>query len=157
VSLAVGVILFEAGLKLSLSEVAIGIHRVVERLVSIGAIVTGLAIAATVTLLFSGVSNGVALLIGAILIVSGPTVVLPLLSFIRPQREVRALLKWEGVLIDPIGAIVGVLVFQALNTGGAHHGWRPGEFFGSLAVGALVGIGGAALLYGLLREVHLNQ
>src|SRR5262249_50926717 len=90
VSLAVGVILFEAGLKLSLSEVAIGIHRVVERLVSIGAIVTGVATAVTVALLFAGVSNGVALLIGAILIVSGPTVVLPLLSFVRPQREVRS-------------------------------------------------------------------
>ncbi|PWU22295.1 MAG: sodium:proton exchanger [Candidatus Rokuibacteriota bacterium] len=157
VSLAVGVILFEAGLRLSLGEVAVGIHRVVERLVTIGAIVTGLAVAATVTLLFSGVSNGIALLIGVILVVSGPTVVLPLLSFIRPKREVRALLKWEGVLIDPIGAIAGVLVFQAVDSSGAHHGWRPGEFLGSVAVGALVGVAGAAVLYGLLREVHLNQ
>src|SRR5262245_42082070 len=134
VSLAVGVILFEAGLRLWLAEIEVGIHRVVERLVTIGAVVTALAIAVTVALLFAGMSNGVALLIGVILVVSGPTVVLPLLSFIRPKREVRSLLKWEGVLIDPIGAIGGVLVFQAVNTGGALHGWHPGEFLASVAI-----------------------
>ena len=53
-------------------------------------------------------SNGVAFQIGAILVVSGPTVVLPLLAFIRPARAVRSALKWEGVLVDPVGALFGV-------------------------------------------------
>ena len=60
--------------------------------------------------------TGVAVLIGAILVVSGPTVVLPLLGFIRPAREVRTLLKWEGVLVDPVGAVIGVLVFQGVQS-----------------------------------------
>ena len=50
------------------------------------------------------------MLVGAILVVAGPTVTLPLLAFVRPAREVRALLTWEGVLIDPFGAVLGVLV-----------------------------------------------
>jgi hypothetical protein len=77
----------------------------------------------------------VALLIGAILVVSGPTVVLPLLAFVRPQHEVRSLLTWEGVLVDPLGALLGVLVFHAAATGDA---WRPGEMLLSIAVGLLV-------------------
>ena len=59
----------------------------------------------------------VPLLIGAILVVSGPTVVLPLLAYIRPLRDVRSVLKWEGVLVDPLGALLGVVVFQIARTG----------------------------------------
>jgi NhaP-type Na+/H+ or K+/H+ antiporter len=157
VSIAVGVILFEAGLRLSLHEVNRRIHSVVARLVTLGVIVTWLAIAGTVALLFGGMNGGVALLIGAILVVSGPTVVLPLLAFIRPTGEVRSLLKWEGVLVDPIGAILGVLVFlgvQSASDGGAR--WHPGELLLSVGTGALIGAVGAAILVLLLREVMAN-
>src|SRR5690242_12769090 len=85
VSIAVGVILFEAGLRLSLGEVVPGVRKPVVRLVFGGALVTWLAITVTVALLYDGMDHGVALLIGAILVVSGPTVVLPLLAFIRPK------------------------------------------------------------------------
>lgn len=149
VSLAVGIILFEAGLRLSFSEVALGTHRVVARLVAVGIPVTALGIAATVGLLFSDMDSGVAALIGAILVVSGPTVVLPLLAFIRPMRDVRSLLKWEGVLVDPLGALVGVAVFTSVQSGG----WQPGDMAVSLATGAAVGVLGATLLWLLLREV----
>src|SRR5262249_21750277 len=108
VSIAVGVILFEAGLRLSLDEVeSSGVRNVVARLVIGGAAITWLAITATVALLYNGMDTGAAFLIGAILVVSGPTVVLPLLAFIRPAGSVRALLKWEGTLVDPIGALLG--------------------------------------------------
>jgi NhaP-type Na+/H+ or K+/H+ antiporter len=158
VSIAVGVILFEAGLRLSLHEVNRRIHSVVARLVTLGVIVTWLAIAGTVALLFGGMNGGVALLIGAILVVSGPTVVLPLLAFIRPTGDVRSLLKWEGVLVDPIGAILGVLVFlgvQSASDGGAR--WHPGELLLSVGTGALIGAIGAAILVLLLREVMANS
>ena len=158
VSLAVGVILFEAGLRLSLDELAVGAHRVVVRLVGVGVVVTGVCVTVAVALLFDGVSYGVALLIGVILVVSGPTVVLPLLAFIRPTREVRSLLKWEGVLVDPIGALLGVLAFELVSSGTpGGSSWRPGEFLLSIGVGALVGVSGALLLWVLLREVHLNE
>src|SRR5262249_7863132 len=110
VSIAVGLILFEAGLTLSLDEVPSAVRKVVARLVVGGAALTWLAITATVALLYDGTDRGVSFLVGAILVVSGPTVVLPLLAFIRPTGPVRTLLKWEGTLVDPIGALLGVLV-----------------------------------------------
>ena len=151
VTIAVGVILFEAGLRLSFEEVVPGVRKVVVRLVFGGALLTWLAVAATVALLYDGMAHGVALLIGAILVVSGPTVVLPLLAFIRPTGDVRSLLKWEATLIDPIGALLGVLVFTAVKSG---TGWRPGEMLADLAVGGLVALVAAPTLWLLLREVQ---
>jgi NhaP-type Na+/H+ or K+/H+ antiporter len=156
VSIAVGVILFEAGLRLSFREIAAGIRSVVTRLVAIGVLVSWIGIAVTAALLYGDMDRGVALLIGAILVVSGPTVVLPLLAFIRPSPEVRSLLKWEGVLIDPVGALLGVVVFHGVRSGGASSGWRPGEMLLSIGVGALVGAAGAAVLWTLLGEIHRN-
>ena len=152
VSLAVGVILFEAGLRLSFGEIAVGAHKVVMRLVIVGVVVTCACVAVTTAVLFGGMNHGVALQIGAILVVSGPTVVLPLLAFIRPARGVRSVLKWEGVLVDPVGALLGVLVFHFVSSG-----WSPGEFLLSFAVGMTVGLAGAGVLWLVLREVHLNE
>jgi NhaP-type Na+/H+ or K+/H+ antiporter len=153
VSIAVGVILFEAGLRLSFDEVAPVVRKAVIRLVVGGTALTWLAITATVALLYSDMDGGAALLIGAILVVSGPTVVLPLLAFIRPTGAVRALLKWEGTLVDPIGALLGVVVFVAVGSG---KGWRPGAMLLDLGVGAVVAAIGAPALWLLLREVHRN-
>ena len=150
VSLAVGIILFEAGLRLSFAS-SRSARTVVMRLVVVGVVVTCAGVAVTFGLLLAGMSNGVAFQVGAILVVSGPTVVLPLLAFIRPARAVRSALKWEGVLVDPVGALLGVAVFHLVSSG-----WEPGEFLLSSVVGAAVGTAGAALL-GVLREVHLNQ
>src|SRR5262245_2747636 len=151
VSIAVGVILFEAGLRLSLGEVVPAVRKVVVRLVIGGALITWLAIAATVVLLYEGIDRGVALLIGAILVVSGPTVVLPLLAFIRPAHDVRVVLKWEGTLVDPIGALLGVLVFSAVKSG---RDWQPKTIALDVCTGALVALVAAPVLWLLLRQVH---
>jgi NhaP-type Na+/H+ or K+/H+ antiporter len=151
VSIAVGVILFEAGLRLSFEEVVPAVRKAVVRLVAGGALLTWLAITATVTLLYDDMDRGVAFLIGAILVVSGPTVVLPLLAFIRPTPEVRSLLKWEGTLVDPIGALLGVIVFAGVSSG---TGWQPGAMVIDLGVGALVATVGAPALWLLLREAQ---
>jgi NhaP-type Na+/H+ or K+/H+ antiporter len=153
VSVAVGVILFEAGLRLSFRDVTPRVRPVVVRLVSLGVVGTWLGLSAGVALFFGGLGTGVQFLIGAILVVSGPTVVLPLLSYIRPARDVRSVLKWEGVLIDPLGALLSVGVFQVVRTSGSS-GWRPGELLVNLLVGALVGAIGAGLLWLLLRQVQ---
>lgn len=153
VSVAVGVILFEAGLRLSFRDVIPRVRSVVVRLVSLGVLVTWLALSGAVALFFGGLGIGVQFLIGAILVVSGPTVVLPLLSYIRPARDVRSVLKWEGVLIDPLGALLSVGVFQVVRTGGAS-GWRPGELLVNVLVGSLVGAAGAGLSWLLLRQVQ---
>ena len=151
VAVAVGVILFEAGLRLSFEEVVPDVRRAVLGLITAGVLLTWLAITATVLLLFDDVERGAAFLIGAILVVSGPTVVLPLLAFIRPARDVRSLLKWEGTLVDPVGALLGVLVFTVVSSG---KGWRPGTMLIDLGVGAVVAAIAAPALWLLLREAH---
>jgi NhaP-type Na+/H+ or K+/H+ antiporter len=150
VSVSVGVILFEAGLRLSFRDITPRVRPVVVRLVTIGALLTWLGVSGAVALFFSGLGSGVPFLIGAILVVSGPTVVLPLLAYIRPTPDVRSVLKWEGVLIDPLGALLAVTVFAVVRTGS----WQPGAMLISLAVGALVGGIGAALLWLLLTRVQ---
>ena len=150
VSLGVGLILFEAGLRLRLDEVRGRARRVVERLVVVGPLVTAVGVALAVKLLF-GLGWGVSAVLGAILVVSGPTVVLPLLAFVRPTDRVRSVLKWEGVLIDPLGALLGVLAFQVVL---ASPGYDPGEMALSIGTGLLVGAGGAAVLWLLLRSLQ---
>ena len=99
VSLAVGLILFEAGLRLSIRGIAGDVRRTVGLLVTLGVLVTWAGIWGATALLFDDLGDLVPLLIGAVLGVSGPTVVLPLLAFVRPARNVRSLLMWEGVLV----------------------------------------------------------
>ena len=59
----------------------------------------------------------IALLMGAIVVVSGPTVVNPLLTLVRPKTRVRNVLQWESTLLDPIGALAAVIVFEAIKAG----------------------------------------
>jgi len=154
VSLGVGLILFEAGLRLRLHELRDGIHGVVARLISIGTIVTLAAITVSVKLLF-GLDWGVAVVLGAILVVSGPTVVLPLLAFVRPTDRARSVLKWEGTLIDPIGALLGVLAFHAVQAGaGTGAAFEPGGLALSLLTGLAVGAVGAGILWLLLEHLE---
>ena len=78
----------------------------------------------------------VALVLGAVLVVSGPTVVGPLLDFIRPSKKVNLVLKWEGTLADPIGATLGVVVFNAVLAG---QGAKAGQFLLNIAVASASG------------------
>jgi NhaP-type Na+/H+ or K+/H+ antiporter len=106
----------------------------------------------TVIALF-GYDANVAIVIAAILLVSGPTVVLPLLAFVRPTARLSAVLKWEAILIDPIGALIAVAIFGAVLTGGGHgrvvfHGV---PLVTSLAIGVGCGVLAAAVLVRLLQ------
>jgi NhaP-type Na+/H+ or K+/H+ antiporter len=152
VSLGVGLILFEAGLRLDLSELERAMRTVVWRLVGVGAIVTLVCVSLAARYVI-GLEWGVAAVLGAILVVSGPTVVLPLLAFIRPSDRVRAVLKWEGTLIDPLGALLGVIALHAVLQGAI--GEKPfhfGVLLSSIAVGIGVGLAAAFLLAVLLRQ-----
>ncbi len=116
--------------------------------------VTAIAVTAVVRVVFD-LDLGVAAVLGAILVVSGPTVVLPLLDFVRPAEQVRSTLKWEGVLIDPIGALLGVLIFSVVSAqGSGTSGYHPGELISSLAVGAAVGLAGAASMSAILGHLQ---
>lgn len=113
VSLAAAVVLFEGGLTASLDEFR-SVAASVRRLILIGIPVTWCVLSVTAHLAL-GLSPEVSLLLGAILVVTGPTVIGPLLRHAKPEARVSSVLKLEGIINDPIGAILAVLVFQGIR------------------------------------------
>ncbi len=146
VSLAVAVILLEGGLTLKLSELRTS-GRAVWQLCSLGACVSW-ALTAVAAWAILGLEGRLATLLGAVLVVTGPTVVIPLLRHVRPSRRVGSVLKWEGIVIDPVGAVLAVLVFEHFFAvaEGVHPGRPVVELAQTLSVGVLGGAGGAWLL-----------
>lgn len=145
VTLAVGVILFEGALTLRFRDVR-ELGRPVLRLCSVTVVITWALI--TLAAWLVGFEWEIALLVGAILVVTGPTVISPILRTMRPARRIASLLKWEGIVVDPIGAVLAVLVFQGVLLG------RGGDAFptllGNLALTLLVaGVLGLGLGIGL--------
>lgn len=118
VSLAVGIILFEGGLTLDLKGYLEG-SRVIKRLLTVGVLITWAGASAAVYV-FLDVSVAAALLAGSLVIVTGPTVIVPLLKRIRVLPRLHHILHWEGVLIDAIGVFIALLCFEwvTANAGG---------------------------------------
>jgi len=112
ISLSVAVILFEGSLTLRRDEIK-GHGDVVRNLVTFGVFVTW-GVVAIVTHWVIGVAWQLAFLFGAIMTVTGPTVIMPMLQAVRPNRTISNILRWEGILIDPVGAILAVLTFQVV-------------------------------------------
>lgn len=110
VSLSVAVILFEGGLSLRVDELR-NVGRVVRNLLTIGVAVTWILASAAAHFL-AGLDVSPAVILGALLTVTGPTVILPMLRHIRPRGRVASILRWEGIAVDPIGALLAVLVFE---------------------------------------------
>jgi transposase len=157
VSLAVAVILYDAGLGLDLARLKGHIRRVVVRLLWIGVLITWL-LAALLAVPLLGMSRPAAVMIGAILVVSGPTVVGPLLSFVLPKDRLRHILIWAGSLTDPVGGVLGALVFHAVSASAKHRfASGAGGFLVSVGVGVAGGVIGAALLWVLFRVLRLGE
>ncbi|MGB5316556.1 MAG: sodium:proton antiporter, partial [Robiginitalea sp.] len=115
VSLAISIVLFEGGLTLKRSEIR-NVGPMITKLITLGSAVTffGAGIAAHFIFDFSW---QISFLFSALIIVTGPTVITPILRNIPLKKDVSAILKWEGILIDPIGALVAVLVFEFISVG----------------------------------------
>jgi NhaP-type Na+/H+ or K+/H+ antiporter len=153
VSLAVALILFEGGLSLSVKEFR-AVGGLVARLVTVGMLVTwGLSLLAARWLL--GLDWPMAILLGAILVVSGPTVVGPLLHHIRPAGVTGPALKWEGIVIDPVGAVLAVLVFETMISGQSTWSAIATNLGLTVATGALLGVAGAAAMVLMLKREWL--
>lgn len=146
--LAVGLLLFEAGMGLEARRLPPGPRRAVIGLCSIGLVVTWMLAALSAHLIF-GLDEHVALLVGATLSVSGPTVIGPLLRFSRATDPSAAVLRWESVFIDPIGVTVAVLVFEAAERGGPNVVWRV---IAIAAAGLGIGTACALLLVAVFRR-----
>jgi NhaP-type Na+/H+ or K+/H+ antiporter len=157
VSLSVAVILYDAGLSLDLRKLVGHTRQVVIRLIVLGVIVT-VALAGWLAAVLLGMSAGAACVTGVILVVSGPTVVGPLLSFVRPVERVQRILVWEGSLIDPVGGILGALAFHGV-VASTHHapGERVEQFLLSIGIGVAGGAAGALVLWLLLRRLRLGE
>lgn len=114
VSLSIGIILFEGGLTLKRSEIK-GVGPAIGKLISLGSAITfiGAGLAAKFIL---NVPWSIAFLFSALIIVTGPTVIAPILRNIPLKKNISTVLKWEGILIDPVGALVAVLVFEFIRT-----------------------------------------
>ncbi len=152
VSLAVGLILFEGGLTLRFKEIR-ETRRVVINLVTWGALITWIG-GAAVAYFLADLSLPLALLFGSLVIVTGPTVIGPLLRIVRPNSKVGSVLKWEGIVIDAVGALVAVLVLEAIilqsrNESLLNIALLLGRF---ILVGAAMGALGGVLLAWLLKR-----
>ncbi|MDK8465580.1 sodium:proton antiporter [Marinobacter sp. SS13-12] len=154
ISLAVAIILFEGSLTLRYEEIR-GHGKMVRNLIPVGSVVT-CVIGTLAARWILDVSWEVALLFGAISIVTGPTVIAPLLRSVRPNAKLANILRWEGIIIDPVGALLAVLVFEGIVS------WGQGNVFGhsmyifgkTLAVGFLLGAA-AGWLNGIALRKHL--
>lgn len=157
VSLSVAIILFEGSLTLKFREI-LGLQSVVRNMLSFGLIITWLI--TTVSARFAiGVSWELAFLFGAITVVTGPTVIAPLLRTVRPTTAIANILRWEGIVIDPIGASLAVLVYEFIISSGGQQAWGNTfiTFSQIITVGMCIGIGSGYFLGLALRNHWLPE
>ncbi len=153
VTVAVALILFEGGLQLHYVDLA-AVGRTVRNLVTVGAAITvaGATLAAHYVV---GFAWPLALLFGAIVSVTGPTVINPLLDRVRVQRRLDTVLRGEGIVIDPIGAILAVVVLELLVTSDSSVWSGLGDFLIRMGLGTAIGLAGGWLLGRVLRTPGL--
>jgi NhaP-type Na+/H+ or K+/H+ antiporter len=116
VSLAISVILFEGGLTLKRDEIK-NVGPVITKLITLGSAITFFCAGIVAHYIFE-LSWEMSFLFSGLIIVTGPTVITPILRNIPLKKDLSTVLKWEGILIDPIGALVAVLVFEFISVGG---------------------------------------
>tara|TARA_B100000929_G_scaffold243909_1_gene201736 strand:- start:277 stop:2079 length:1803 start_codon:yes stop_codon:yes gene_type:complete len=157
ISLSVAVILFEGSLTLKFEDLR-GHGKTVSNLVSIGALITWIIIGYSTYRLLS-LPIELAFLFGAIVVVTGPTVIIPMLRIVRPNTKVANVLRWEGIVIDPLGALLAVLVFDFIISGQQNNplGMILLTFGKIIFSGFLIGFVSGRLIGELLRKQHVPQ
>ncbi len=152
VSVSVAIILFEGSLTLKLEEIR-GLEAVIQRLIVVGGLIT--CVVTTIAAHYIvGIDWDIALLFGTLVVVTGPTVIMPMLRVVRPNSRISNILRWEGIVIDPIGALFAVLVYEYIissSLAGAvtSTSWL---FARILIIGIALGVGAGYILGTMLRE-----
>ena len=118
VSLSIAIILFEGGLTLKKEEIK-NVGPVIYKLITLGSFVT-LITAGIAAHFIIGLNWPLSFLFSSLIIVTGPTVITPILRNLAIKKDISTILKWEGILIDPIGALAAVLVFEFISVGNDH-------------------------------------
>ncbi len=152
VSLSIGIILFEGGMTLKIREVR-GIGSVLVKMLFYGVVVTTIG-GCVLAHYIVGLNWTVSLLFSSLIIVTGPTVIAPILRNIPLKRNVANILKWEGILVDPIGALVAILVFEFVVAGDGGDFFREHAFqsFAKIVItGLSVGFTAAYFLRFLIK------
>jgi NhaP-type Na+/H+ or K+/H+ antiporter len=156
VSLAVAIILFEGSLTLKFQEIK-GLQKVVRNMLTIGVLVAWASITVG-THYIIGFGWDISLLFGALMVVTGPTVIVPMLRTVRPNAKIANILRWEGIVIDPLGAILAVLVFEVILSiqlqGHISVGHTIYVFAQTLFIGSIIGVV-FGYLFGLVLRHHL--
>lgn len=150
ISLAVGIILFEGGLTLDVK----GLRRVsseIRGVLTIGVVTTWVTTAVAIKLIFDFEPVFCALA-GSLIIVTGPTVIGPILSRIRVKKHIHDILHWEGVLIDPIGVFIALLCYEWIVATGAGAGEAVMNFLLRILVGSTLGVGFGIAIYQVLKR-----
>ncbi len=157
VQIGVAIILFEGGLSLKAKHFKEA-PQVIRNLITVGVIITWILGTAAAYYFIPDLHNSsgfkIALLFGALITVSGPTVIIPLLKVVKAKRKVATVLKWEAILIDPIGALLAVVVLTFLITS-ASGDLLVKNFLSSLSIGLVFGATGAFLLHQILKSRDL--
>lgn len=154
ISLSVAVILFEGSLTLKFQEIK-GHGKMVRNLIPVGAVVT-LTVGTLAARWALDLSWEIALLFGAIATVTGPTVIAPLLRSVRPAARLANILRWEGIIIDPVGALLAVLVFEGIVSWGQGNVFEHSLYiFATTILTGLVLGAGAGWLNGMALRKHL--
>ncbi|WP_439136172.1 cation:proton antiporter [Pseudomaricurvus sp.] len=149
ISLSVAIILFEGSLTLKFRQLK-DIGPVVRNMVTYGALINATITTVAVHYLI-GLSWQLSALFGAIMVVTGPTVIVPLLRTMKPNARIANALRWEGIVIDPLGALFAVLVFEWIRVQHGQGDWLDATwiFVQTIAVGNVLGAM-AGYLFGLL-------
>ena len=152
VSLCVALILFEGGLNLELKELG-QVSGSLRNLITIGTFITLLG-GGMAAHWFGEFPWPLAFLYGSLVVVTGPTVITPLLRQVQVEKKVATILEGEGVLIDPVGAILAVVVLDILLNGDTDVGFIVGGLAQRLSIGAFIGGVGGALLGQFLKRAN---
>jgi NhaP-type Na+/H+ or K+/H+ antiporter len=156
VSLSVAIILFEGSLTLRFSEIK-DLQKVVRNILTVGVAISWIAITVG-THYIIGFSWDLALLFGALMVVTGPTVIVPMLRTVKPNAKIANILRWEGIVVDPLGAILAVLVFEVIISiqlqGHASVSHTLLMFAQTLTIGAAIGAV-SGYLFGLILRYYL--
>lgn len=150
VSLSVAIILFEGSLNLKFHDIA-GYKNAIRNLVSIGALIS-LILTAIATHYLLNFSWSVSLLFGSIMVVTGPTVIAPMIRTVLPKASIANILLWEGILLDAVGAILAVFMFELVTSQGSNwimSGWL---FAKLIIIGTVMGVAGGYLFGLILKE-----
>jgi len=152
ISISLALILFEGGLSLKIADL-IGTRIVVHNLLTIGVFTTWI-LASISAYIILGLNPLLSVLLGSILVVTGPTVITPLLLYVRPSGRVGSIVKWEGIMNDPIGAILAIIVLEGILASGPHEAALTAAlgFIMTLIAGCSLGFLGAIIIIKVIKE-----